>query len=62
VTAWAYDAGMPNRRTFLLIVVVVVLMHPAEQVVHTWFRRQLAVNPEGSLMHGVGEVGTAVTP
>jgi hypothetical protein len=53
---------MVNRKGFLLIVMVTVLMWPAEQTVHTWFRRQLAVNPEGSLMHALGEVGVAVTP
>jgi hypothetical protein len=53
---------MVNRKGFLLIVMTVVLMWPAEQTVHTWFRRQLAVNQEGTLMHAVGEVGTAVTP
>jgi len=52
---------MPNRRVFLLIVVVGVLMIPAKATVATWARRQLAVNPEGSVMHGVGEVLTVVT-
>jgi len=52
---------MPNRRIFLLIVVVGVLMVPAKATVATWGRRQLAVNPEGSFMHGVGEVVTVVT-
>jgi hypothetical protein len=52
---------MPNRRTFLLILIVVVLAAPAKSVVSTWGRRQLAVNPEGSVMHGVGEVITVVT-
>jgi len=52
---------MPNRRTFLLIVIVGVLLVPAKSVVSTWGRRQLAVNPEGSVMHGVGEVITVVT-
>jgi hypothetical protein len=54
--------GMATRKTMLLVVMVVVLMWPAEQTVHTWGRRQLAVNPEGSFMHGVGEVIVAVTP
>jgi hypothetical protein len=54
--------GMATRKTMLLVVMVVVLMWPAEQTVHTWGRRQLAANPEGSFMHGVGEVIVAVTP
>ncbi len=53
---------MVTRRGFLLIVMTVVLMYPAEQTVHTWGRRQLAVNPEGTFMHGVGEVLTTVLP
>jgi len=52
---------MVNRKGFLLIVMTVVLMWPAEQTVHTWFRKQLA-KPEGSLMRTVGEVGVVVTP
>jgi hypothetical protein len=35
---------------------VVVLSWPARRTIHHWGRRQLAVNPEGSIMHGVGEV------
>lgn len=53
---------MVNRKGMLLVVMVVVLMWPAEQTVHTWGRRQLAVNPEGSFMHGLGEVIVSVTP
>lgn len=62
VAGRAYDAGMVNRRGMLMVVMIVVLMWPAEQTVHTWGRRQLAVNPEGSFLHGLGEVITAVTP
>ena len=54
--------AMVNRRGFLLILMMIVLSYPAEQTIHTWGRRQLAVNPEGSMMHAVGEVITAVTP
>ena len=54
--------GMVNRRGYLLVLMMIVLAFPAEQTVHTWGRRQLAVNPEGSFMHGVGEVIVAVTP
>jgi hypothetical protein len=57
-----YAAAMVNRKGFLLIIMTVVLMYPAEQTVHTWGRRQLAVNPEGSFMHGVGEVLVSVLP
>ena len=51
---------MVNRRGFLLIVMTVTLMFPARQTVRQWGRRQLAVNQEGSVMHGVGEVIVAV--
>jgi hypothetical protein len=47
---------MVNRRGFLLIVMTVTLMLPARATVKTWGRRQLGVNPEGTFMHGVGEV------
>jgi hypothetical protein len=52
---------MVNRKGFLLIVMVVTLMWPAEQTVHTWFRKQLA-HPEGTIMNTIGQVGVAVTP
>jgi len=47
---------MVNRKGFLLIVMTVTLMFPARATVRQWGRRQLAVNQEGTLMHGVGEV------
>ena len=46
---------MPNRRTFNLIIICIVLAYPAKATVRQWGRRQLAVNQEGSIMHGVGE-------
>ena len=33
---------MPNRRTFELVVIVVVLMAPALSMVHLWARKHLA--------------------
>jgi hypothetical protein len=47
---------MPTRRIFYMTVIVVVLALPARQTVRQWGRRQLAVNQEGTVMHGVGEV------
>ena len=47
---------MVNRKGFLLIVVTVTLMFPARATVRQWGRRQISVNPEGSVMHGIGEV------
>jgi hypothetical protein len=54
--------GGATRKSMLLTVMVVVLMWPAEQTVHTWFRGLLAKNPEGSVLNAVGQVGVAVTP
>jgi hypothetical protein len=51
-----------NRRIMLGTVMIVVLMWPAEQTVHTWFRKLLGSSSEGSLMNAVGQVGVAVTP
>jgi hypothetical protein len=47
---------MVNRKGVLLIVMTVTLMLPARQTVRQWGRRQLGINQEGTLMHGVGEV------
>jgi hypothetical protein len=47
---------MPNRRTFYLVTMMIVLALPARQTVRQWGRRQLAVHPEGTIMNGVGEV------
>ena len=57
-----YPAGMPNRRTFYLVAMMIVLSFPAEQTVRQWGRRQLAVNQEGSVLHAVGEVIVTVLP
>jgi len=47
----------------LMTGMVVVLAVPALGAVKHWGRRQLAIRPEGSLMHGVGEIiVTVVTP
>jgi hypothetical protein len=51
---------MPTRRIFMLVIVTGVLLFPARATVRQWGRRQLAVNPEGTVMHGVGEVVVTV--
>jgi hypothetical protein len=53
---------MPNRRTFYLVAMMIVLSFPAEQTVRQWGRRQLAVNSPGTIMHGVGEVLVTILP
>lgn len=40
----------------MLVVVTGTLLFPARATVRQWARRQLAVQQEGSVMHGVGEV------
>jgi len=57
-----YLGGMPNRRTFYLVALMIVLSYPAEQTVRQWGRRQLAVHQEGTIMHGVGEVLVTILP
>jgi malonyl CoA-acyl carrier protein transacylase len=47
---------MLNRRGFVVVVATVILMLPAAQTVRHWGRKQLATNPEGAVMHSVGEV------
>jgi hypothetical protein len=47
---------MPNRRTFLLIVITGTLLFPARQTVRAWGRRQLLAKQPGTVLHGAGEV------
>lgn len=47
---------MPTRRIFELVVITNVLFWPARSTVKLWGRKQLAVQPEGSFLHGAGEV------
>jgi hypothetical protein len=53
---------MPTKRTFYLIALMLVLSYPAEQTVRQWGRRQIAVNPEGSVLHAAGEVIVTILP
>lgn len=39
---------MPSRRTFELIVVTVILMHPALACVRVWAEKHLAVHGQAS--------------
>lgn len=47
---------MPTRRIFELVLVTGVLLWPARATVRTWGKKQLAAQPGGSVLHGVGEV------
>ena len=53
-------AAMPTRRIFELVIVTGFLLFPATRVVRLWAKRQLGSQPEGSLMHGIGEVVVTV--
>jgi hypothetical protein len=47
---------MPNRRGYLLTVIVVTLMFPARQTVRGWGRRQLIARDPGTILHSAGEI------
>lgn len=47
---------MPTRRIFELVVITTVLIFPARATVRLWAKRQLGSQPEGSVMHGIGQV------
>jgi len=55
-----YAGGMPNRRTFLLIVITGTLLFPARATVRAWGRRQLIAAQPGSVLHAAGEVVVTV--
>ena len=44
-----------NRRTFEMVVIIVILMQPALGVVRLWAHKKLVTSPPGSLMHAVAE-------
>ena len=47
-----------NRRTFEMVVIVVILMQPALGIVRLWAHKAMVANAPGSLMHTVGEDAT----
>jgi len=51
---------MPTRRIMELTVIIGFLLFPATRVVRLWAKRQLGSQPEGSIMHGVGQVVVTV--
>jgi hypothetical protein len=51
---------MPNRRTFLLIVITGTLLFPARATVRAWGKRQLMARPSGTVLHAAGEVVVTV--
>lgn len=51
---------MPTRRIFELVIITGVLLFPARATVRLWAKRQLGSQPEGTLLHGIGEVVVTV--
>jgi hypothetical protein len=51
---------MPTRRIFELVIITGVLLFPARATVRLWAKRQLGSQPDGSLLHGIGEVVVTV--
>jgi hypothetical protein len=51
---------MPTRRIMELVVITTVLIFPARATVRLWAKRQLGSQPEGTLLHGIGEVVVTV--
>jgi len=49
---------MPNRRTFELVVIVSLLMHPVVAMAHVWAQKHLATRGGESTL---GEVVSALT-
>jgi hypothetical protein len=51
---------MPSRRTLELIVIVVLALKPAEAMARLWSIKTLATTPQGSVIHGVAELGSVI--
>lgn len=51
---------VPTRRIMELVIITTVLIFPARSVVYLWAKRQLGSQPEGTLLHGIGEVVVTV--
>lgn len=51
--------GAPvNRRTFEMVVIIVILMQPALGIVRLWAHKAMVANAPGTVMHAVGEDAT----
>lgn len=51
---------MPSRRTLELVVITVLALQPVMAMAKLWSIRALAETPEGSVLHGVAEIGSVV--
>lgn len=51
---------MPTRRTLELIVVAVIAIRPVFGLVRLWSQKTMATTPQGTVAHGVAEIGNVV--
>lgn len=51
---------MPTRRTLELVVITVLALQPVVGMCKLWSIRTLATAPEGSILHGVAEIGSVI--
>jgi hypothetical protein len=45
-----------NRRTFEMVVLIVILLEPAKAIPRMWFKKHLVTAPPGSLRANAAEV------
>jgi hypothetical protein len=51
---------MPTRRTLELVVITVLALQPVVAMAKLWSIKTLASAPNGTVLHGVAEVGSVV--
>jgi hypothetical protein len=51
---------MPTRRTLELVVITVLALQPTMAMVKLWSIKTLATAPQGSVLHGVAELGSVI--
>ena len=51
---------MPTRRTFELVVAVVLLSKPVFGMVKLWSVKTLGTTKPGTVLHGVAEIGSVI--
>jgi len=59
-TSQRKERPVPTRRIMELVIITTVLIFPARATVRLWAKRQLGSQPEGTLLHGIGEVVVTV--
>jgi len=51
---------MPTRRTLELVVITILAAKPVFGMARLWSYKTLATAPEGSVLHGVAELGSVI--